>query len=56
MTGLDARDRALVRTLIGEMLADQDEAAVASAIEDLRAGLPAFRRDAARVLAEEAAR
>ncbi|WP_251438597.1 hypothetical protein [Microbacterium sp. USTB-Y] len=53
MTGLDLRDLAVVRDLLGAELAAQDAAAVAAAIDDLRAGLPAFRRDAARLLTEE---
>lgn len=56
MRRLDARDRAVLVELVGAALAADDEAAVASAIDDLREGLPAFRRDAARLLLEEAAR
>lgn len=56
MSGLDLRDLAVVRDLLGAELAEHDAAAVAAAIDDLRAGLPAFRREAARLLAEEAAR
>lgn len=56
MSGLDAHDRAILVDLVGEALAVRDETAVAAAIDDLRAGLPAFRRDAARLLLEEPSR
>ncbi|GAA4478105.1 hypothetical protein [Microbacterium panaciterrae] len=56
MIGLDLRDREIVRALIGAELAARDDEAIASAIADLRAELPAFRREAARLLAEEVRR
>ena len=56
MNPLGHRDRAVVRDLIGVELAAEDAEAIASAIADLRAALPEFRRDAARLLAEEAQR
>ena len=56
MSGLDRRDSAVLRDLLGAELAEHDAVAVAAAIDDLRAGLPAFRRAAARLLAEAADR
>lgn len=56
MNLLSASDRAALVDLIGEALAAQDEAAVAAAIDDLRADLPAFRHTAMRMIAEESAR
>lgn len=56
MNRLNPRDRAILVDLMGEALTIQDEAAVASAIDELREALPVFRREAARILVEEVAR